>query len=42
MLLYDLEEKTGYWRLKDVALDPTVWRTCFERGCGSAIRQTRR
>jgi hypothetical protein len=26
----DLEEKKGYWKLKQEALDCNVWRTCFE------------
>jgi hypothetical protein len=28
-LLDDLREKTGYWKLKDEALGPTLWRTCL-------------
>ena len=31
-LLNDLKEEGGYWKLKDAALDGTVWRTCFGRG----------
>jgi hypothetical protein len=30
-LLNDLQEKSGYWKLKEQALDCTVWKTCFER-----------
>jgi hypothetical protein len=33
-LLYDLKEKRRYWKLKEEALDCTLWRTRFERGCG--------
>ena len=39
-LLDDLKEKRGYWQLKEEALDHTLWRTRFGRGCGPAIRQT--
>jgi hypothetical protein len=28
-LLDDLNEKKGYWKLKEEALDLTVWRTRF-------------
>jgi hypothetical protein len=38
--LDDLNEKTGCWKLKEEALDRTVWRTGFGRGCGLVIRQT--
>jgi hypothetical protein len=38
-LLGDLNEKTGYCKLKDEALDRTVWRTRFGRGCGPVVRQ---
>jgi hypothetical protein len=31
-LLNDLKEKTGYWKLKEKALDHTLWRTRFGRG----------
>jgi hypothetical protein len=31
-LLDDLKEKRGYWKLKEEALDRTVWRTRFGRG----------
>jgi len=34
-LLDYLKETRGYWRLKEKALDRTVWRTRFGRGCGS-------
>jgi hypothetical protein len=39
-LLDDLKEKRGYWKLKEEALDRTVWRTCFGRGYGPVVRQT--
>jgi hypothetical protein len=39
-LLDDLKEKRGYWKLKEEALDRTVWRTRFERGYGPVVRQT--
>jgi len=39
-LLDDLTEKGGYWKLKGEALDRTVWRTGFGRGCGHVVRQT--
>jgi hypothetical protein len=32
-LLDDREEKRGYWKLKEEALDRTVWRTRFGGGC---------
>jgi hypothetical protein len=38
--LDDFKEKTGYWKLKEEALDCTLWRTCFERGYEPVIRQT--
>ena len=31
-LLDNLKEKRGHCKLKDEALDYTLWRTCFERG----------
>jgi hypothetical protein len=34
LLLDDLKEKRGYWKLKEEALDRTVWRTRFGRGNG--------
>jgi hypothetical protein len=39
-LLDDLKEKKGYWKLKEEALDRTVCRTCFGRGCGPVVRRT--
>jgi hypothetical protein len=34
-LLDDLKEKRRYCKLKDEAIDRTLWRTGFGRGCGS-------
>jgi hypothetical protein len=39
-LLDDLKETRGYRKLKEEALDRTVWRTGFGRGCGPVVRQT--
>jgi hypothetical protein len=36
----DLKEKKRYWKLKEEALDRTLWRTRFGRGYGSVVRQT--
>jgi hypothetical protein len=33
-LLDDLKEKRSYWKLKEEALDRTLWRTRFGRGYG--------
>jgi hypothetical protein len=38
-LLVELQEKRRYWKLKEEALNRTMWRTCFGRGYGSVIRQ---
>jgi len=35
----DLKEKTGYWKLKEEALDRTLRRTRFGRGYGADVRQ---
>jgi len=32
----DLKEKRGYCELKEQALDRTLWRILFVRGCGPA------
>jgi hypothetical protein len=37
--LDNLKEKRLYWKLKQEALDRTVWRTGFGRGCGPVVRQ---
>lgn len=34
-LLDDSQEKRRNWNLKKEAPDRTLWRTCFERGCGT-------
>jgi hypothetical protein len=39
-LLADLKEKRRYWKLKQEALDRTLWRTRFGRGYGPIVRQT--
>ena len=38
-LLDDLKEKRRYCKLKDEALDRTVWRTGFGSGYGPVVRQ---
>jgi hypothetical protein len=30
----------AYYKLKEEALDHTLWRTGFGRGCGTVVRQT--
>ena len=30
----------GYWKLKQEAVDRTLWRTGCGRGCGLVVRQT--
>ena len=39
-LLDDLKERRGYSHLKEEALDHTMWRAHFGRGCRPVIRQT--
>jgi hypothetical protein len=39
-LLDDLKEKKRNWKLKEEALDRTLWRTGFGRGYGPIVRQT--
>jgi len=39
-LLDDLKERRGYSHLKEEALDHTIWRACFGRGCRPVVRQT--
>jgi hypothetical protein len=39
-LLDDLREKRGYGKLKEEALDRTLWRTRFGRDYGPVVRQT--
>ena len=36
----DLKETRKYWKLKEEALDRTLWRTRFGRGCGPVVRHT--
>jgi hypothetical protein len=38
-ILDDLKEKRGYWKLKEEALDRTLWRTRLGRGYGPLVRQ---
>jgi hypothetical protein len=38
-LLDDLKGTRGYWKLKEEALDDTLWGTHFQRGHGPAARQ---
>jgi hypothetical protein len=38
----DLKQTIKYWKLKDEALDRTLWRTGFGRGYGPVVRQTAR
>jgi hypothetical protein len=37
-LLDNLKETRGYWKLREEALDHTIWRTPFGRGCGPVVR----
>jgi hypothetical protein len=37
-LLDDIKEKTRYCKLKEEALDRTLWRTRFGRGYGPVVR----
>ena len=39
-LLDGLKEGTGFYYLKEEALDRTMWRTRFGRGFGPVVRQT--
>jgi hypothetical protein len=39
-LLDDLKKNRRYWKLKEEALDRTLWRTRFGRGYGPVVRQT--
>jgi hypothetical protein len=40
-LLDDLKETRWYWELKEEAIDRTMRRTRFGRGCGPDMRQIR-
>jgi hypothetical protein len=35
-----LKEKRGYWKLKEEALNRTLWGTGFGRGYGPVVRET--
>jgi len=41
-LLDDIEESRMYWKLRQetVAVAVTIWRTRFESGFGSVVRQS--
>jgi hypothetical protein len=39
-LLDDLNERRGYWKLQEEALDRTLWRTGFGSGYGPVVKQT--
>jgi hypothetical protein len=39
-LLDYVKEKKRYWKLKEEALDRTLWRTRFGRGYGPVVRQS--
>jgi hypothetical protein len=39
-VLDDLKERRGYCKLKEEALDGTLWRTRFGRGYGPLVGQT--
>jgi hypothetical protein len=40
LLLDDVKEKSGYWKLKEGALERTMWRTHFGRGYEPVVRET--
>jgi hypothetical protein len=40
-LLDDLKEKRSYCKLKEEALDRTLWRTGFGKGYGPVVRKTK-
>jgi hypothetical protein len=39
-LLDNPNDKRGYWKLKEEALDLTLWRTRFGRGYRPVVRHT--
>jgi hypothetical protein len=39
-LLDDFKERAGYWKLKEEALDRTIWRIVLGRGYGRVVRHT--
>ena len=38
-LLDELKDRSGYYHLKEEALDRTMWRNRFGRGVGPVVRQ---
>jgi hypothetical protein len=38
--MYDLKKNIGYYKLKEEALDCTLWRTGFVRGHGPVVKET--
>jgi len=38
-LLNEVKEKRGCWKLTEEAIDQTLSRTGYRRGCGPAVRQ---
>ena len=36
----NLKETRGYWKLKEEALDRTMWETRFGTRCGPVVRET--
>ena len=38
-LLDVVKEKRRYWKMKEEALDRTLWRTVFGRDFGAVVRQ---
>jgi hypothetical protein len=42
LLIDKLKKKTGYCKLREEAIDRTVWRTHFGRGCGLCVSQNYR
>jgi len=39
-LLDNLQETRRYWKMKEEALDLTLWRSQYGRGYGLIVRQT--
>jgi hypothetical protein len=39
-LLDEVQKMRGYWKLKEEAVDRSVWRIRFRRDCGPVARQT--
>jgi hypothetical protein len=37
-LLDEHKETSGFWKLKEEALDHALWKTLFERGYGPVVR----